>query len=314
MLSLVTAPAFPATASLDSATVMETVTRLKPGEFLWAPDLAPEGPVLIIISLANQRAIVYRNGLPIGITTVSTGRPGHETPTGLFTILQKQIDHRSSLYNDAPMPYMQRLTWGGVALHGGTLPGYAASHGCIRLPADFAKLLYGVTRLGLTVVITNDEALPRVAPLPEAQSPTASELDVPALAGPSLWAPERSPTGPISIVISTADGQMMVLRNGREIGASLVTIRRSVERTEAFVLRGKDAAALHWLRVPIAGGPVAQPSDAPAQEPDLAGVPVEFRRRIFDILTPGATMLITNDSLAKTGTQRSFVVMTADKP
>ena len=97
----------------------------------------------MIVSLATQRGTLYRNGVPIAITTVSTGKAGHETPTGVFTILQRDIDHRSNLYDDAPMPYMQRLTWGGVALHGGRLPGYPASHGCIRLPQAFARLIYG---------------------------------------------------------------------------------------------------------------------------------------------------------------------------
>ena len=138
--------------SLAGGTVLEAAQRLKPGEFLWAPQVAPEGPLLIVISLATQRAVVYRNGVPIGITTVSTGKPGHSTPTGIFTILQKHVEHYSNLYDNAPMPYMQRLTWGGIALHGGHLPGYPASHGCVRLPHEFARLLFGVTRVGMTVV------------------------------------------------------------------------------------------------------------------------------------------------------------------
>src|SRR5688500_9551277 len=134
--------------TLESGSVMAAAERLKPGEFLWAPGVAPEGPVLLVVSLATQRAVIYRNGLPIGITTVSTGRPGYRTPTGVFTILQRRVEHYSSLYNNAPMPYMQRLTWGGVALHAGDLPGYPASHGCIRLPRAFARLLYDVSHMG----------------------------------------------------------------------------------------------------------------------------------------------------------------------
>lgn len=108
--------------TLQSGSVLEAAERLRPGEYLWAPEIAPEGPVLLVISLATQRAVLYRNGIPIGISTVSTGRPGYRTPTGIFTVLQRQVEHYSSLYNNAPMPYMQRLTWGGVALHGGDLP------------------------------------------------------------------------------------------------------------------------------------------------------------------------------------------------
>lgn len=136
------------------------IEHLKPGEYFWAPEISPAGPVTIIVSLATQRAYAYRNGVPIGVSTVSSGTKGHATPTGVFTILQKDIDHVSNLYSDAPMPFMQRLTWGGVALHAGNLPGYPASHGCIRLPPAFAKRLYAITKLGMTVVITNDAAVP----------------------------------------------------------------------------------------------------------------------------------------------------------
>jgi len=130
-------------------------TTLKPGDFDWRPEASPFGDMLLVVSLPHQLLYAYRGGLQIGRSTVSTGRPGYETPTGVFTILQKEVEHRSNLYDDAPMPYMQRLTWDGVALHAGALPGYPASHGCIRLPSAFAKLLYGVTT-NETVVIVAD--------------------------------------------------------------------------------------------------------------------------------------------------------------
>ncbi len=106
---------------LTSGTVVEAAARLRPGQYLWAPQVAPSGAMVMIVNLETQRATVYRNGVPIGITTVSSGRRGHETPPGVYTILQKDADHRSSLYDDAPMPFMQRLTWDGIALHGGLL-------------------------------------------------------------------------------------------------------------------------------------------------------------------------------------------------
>lgn len=83
--------------SLQSGGVIEAAERLKPGEFVWAPEVAPRGPVLLVVSLATQRAVIYRNGVPIGISTVSTGRPGYRTPTGVFTVLQRRIEHYSSL-------------------------------------------------------------------------------------------------------------------------------------------------------------------------------------------------------------------------
>lgn len=98
--------------------------KLKPGEWVWAPEIAPKGPILVYVDLTRQLATVYRNGVRIGVSTISSGRPGYETPTGVFTILEKNKEHISHKYNDAPMPYQERLTWGGVALHAGGLPGY----------------------------------------------------------------------------------------------------------------------------------------------------------------------------------------------
>ena len=128
---------------------------LKPGEFHWHPETSPYGAVLVVVSIDDQLAYVYRNGVRIGTTTVSTGRPGYSTPTGVFQILQKKKMHHSNLYDDAPMPFMQRLTWDGVALHAGRIPGRPASHGCVRLPHAFAEKLFGVTYHGGTVVVTD---------------------------------------------------------------------------------------------------------------------------------------------------------------
>src|SRR5690606_5643280 len=116
---------------------------LKPGDWVWAEKLAPRGPVLVYVDLDRQLATVYRNGIRIGVSTISSGKPGHETPRGVFTILEKNEVHHSRTYDNAPMPFQQRLTWKGVALHAGNLPGYPASHGCVRMPMDFSKLLFG---------------------------------------------------------------------------------------------------------------------------------------------------------------------------
>ncbi|HET7718054.1 MAG TPA: L,D-transpeptidase [Bauldia sp.] len=136
------------------------VDNLKPGEFTWNPELSPSGPVAIIVSLPEQRVYVYRNGIEIAVSTCSTGKPGHATPTGVFTILQKDKNHHSSTYNDAPMPNMERLTWSGIALHAGQLPGYPASHGCVRLPMDFSAKLFTITHLGTPVIIANAASAP----------------------------------------------------------------------------------------------------------------------------------------------------------
>ena len=134
--------------------------KFKPGDYLWHPEISPAGPVVIIVSLPEQQMYVYRNGVRIGRSTVSTGTKGHPTPTGMFTILQKKVRHESSIYKGAKMPHMQRLTWTGIAMHAGNLPGYPASHGCVRLPIDFAEKLYSVTNNGTNVIITDDKFAP----------------------------------------------------------------------------------------------------------------------------------------------------------
>ena len=105
---------------------------LKPGEYWWKPQLSPSGPLMVLVSVPEQTMHVYRNGILIGRSTVSTGTKGHATPGGVFSILEKKQEHYSKKYDNAPMPNMQRLTWTGIAMHSGNLPGYPASHGCIR--------------------------------------------------------------------------------------------------------------------------------------------------------------------------------------
>lgn len=131
-----------------------TPDRLRPGQFRWLPEAASaDGPVRIVVSLPLQRVYVFRGEGLIGLSTTSTGEPGSDTPTGAFRILQKKVHHRSNLYDDAPMPYMQRLTWDGIALHAGEVRDQPASHGCIRLPAAFARRLFAMTELGTEVSV-----------------------------------------------------------------------------------------------------------------------------------------------------------------
>jgi hypothetical protein len=120
----------------------------------------PVGPIVIAISIDNQQLKLYdQNGL-FAETPVSTGMRGHSTPMGVFSIIQKNKYHRSNIYSNAPMPYMQRITWSGVAMHAGVLPGYPASHGCIRMPMNFAMRLWGWTRMGARVIVTPGEVSP----------------------------------------------------------------------------------------------------------------------------------------------------------
>jgi hypothetical protein len=292
-------------APLRSGTVAEAAERLKPGQFLWAPQIAPQGPVLLVVSVKTQRAIVYRNGVPIGISTVSTGRPGYETPTGVFVILQKHVEHYSNLYDDAPMPYMQRLTWGGIALHAGKLPGYPASHGCVRLPPEFARLLFGITKQGMTVVITHQIALPRVAPA-EALLGAGSGLRSSASID---WNPSRAPEGPLSIVISSADRRLVVLRQGIVIGSLPVEIDGTIERTSAFLLDSVVNGERNWVRIAL-GGPGEPTSE---QLRGRIHISEEFRRLVDPVVKIGTTVVVTADSVQTGAANAPLTVIESDR-
>ena len=124
-----------------------------------APRKAGE-PIMAIVSITSQQVTFYDAEGWILRAPVSTGTAGRETPAGIFAVIEKDKDHHSSLYDDAWMPNMQRITWNGVALHGGPLPGHAASHGCVRMPYDFAEKLFDKTRIGMRVIISPDDAAP----------------------------------------------------------------------------------------------------------------------------------------------------------
>ena len=126
--------------------------QLKPGQYVWRADVT-QGAPRVIISLSDQMAYLYRGDELAAVSTISSGTEKNPTPTGIFPILAKKTIHHSKKYDNAPMPFMQRLDSYGIAMHAGALPGRPASHGCIRLPAKFAAKLYGVTQVGSTVFI-----------------------------------------------------------------------------------------------------------------------------------------------------------------
>ncbi len=160
----------------------------------------PQGPVIIAISIEKQHLKIYDANGFFAEAPVSTGMKGHSTPMGVFSVIQKQKLHHSNIYSGAPMPYMQRITWSGIAIHAGVLPGYPASHGCIRMPMAFAMKMWNWTRMGARVVVTPGEIMPasfshpllvtqKVVPQPTAdpqadappapKSDKASEADTP---------------------------------------------------------------------------------------------------------------------------------------
>lgn len=169
------APAAPAPAAQPAVLVADPAA-LDPGDFVWHPERATAGPVEVVVSIPQQIAYVYRGGTLIGVSTVSTGRPGHATPLGSFAIMEKHREHHSNRYNNASMPFMQRLTMDGIALHAGQIPGHPASHGCVRLPLAFARDLFAVTQVGASVRIID------AAP-PAAAAPTLAQARPPVDAG-----------------------------------------------------------------------------------------------------------------------------------
>ena len=154
------------------------------------PEDPPRGPLQIIISIADQQVSLFDNGALIARSSVSTGIQGHPTPLGVFSVIGKQRWHRSNIYSAAPMPYMQRLTWSGIALHAGVVPGHPASHGCIRLKNDFAIRLWQLTKRGTRVIIAQDDVQPVEIANPHLFQPKAvsgsPEFQAAAVAGKSI--------------------------------------------------------------------------------------------------------------------------------
>src|SRR5690242_12172132 len=156
--AIVTLAAMAALAAL-TADAAARQARPAPTTEATAPREAGE-PIMAIVSIGSQQVTFYDADGWILRAPVSTGTTGRETPAGVFAIIEKQKDHHSTLYDDAWMPNMQRITWNGIALHGGPLPGYAASHGCVRMPYDFAENLFDRTWIGMRVIISPDDAAP----------------------------------------------------------------------------------------------------------------------------------------------------------
>lgn len=129
--------------------------RMQPGDFAWNAEGVPAGPMRIVVDLARERMYVYRGGIEIGRSVINYGADDKPTPTGIFPILQKKTRHISNLYN-APMPYMMRLTWDGVAIHSSEVDGESATHGCVGVPDEFAMLVFKEMKIGDRVLVTNN--------------------------------------------------------------------------------------------------------------------------------------------------------------
>jgi hypothetical protein len=311
-------PALAAGTEVRSAQALaERAGALKPGEWVWAPRVAPRGPVLVYVELDRQLASVYRNGVRMGVSTISSGKPGFETPNGVFTILEKDKDHRSRTYDNAPMPYQQRLTWKGVAMHAGNLPGYPASHGCVRLPMEFAKLLFATTEMGGTVVIAGRHGEPFKRPAAGVLAPArlggAGAVELPLGDKQAFsWHPELSPGGPVSIIVSSGDQVVVILRNGVEIGRARAVIREAVTEAQVLTLARPRRGRSEWIQVGV--NDVA-PEDAAiisTRGVEQMQLPGEFVPLMRTVMTPGATVLITRASVSSQSTGMQTTVLASE--
>jgi hypothetical protein len=257
-----------------------------------AKDARPEddrkGPLQIIISIANQRVSLFDNGALIARSSVSTGIQGHPTPLGVFSVISKQRWHRSNIYSAAPMPYMQRITWSGIALHAGVVPGHPASHGCIRLKNDFAIRLWHLTKRGTRVIVAHDDVQPveitnphlfkpkAVPGAPEFQTATVagksistaaathgsleSNAEIPEATG--LQVPGSAPVGgapkkivPISVFVSRKLSKLFVRQGFSPLFDVPVKIENPEEPLGTHVFTAmefqNEGAAIRWTVVSI---------------------------------------------------------------
>ena len=284
---------------------------LEPGQFLWHPERAPKGPVAIIVSIPKQLVFVYRNGILIGVSTCSTGKPGHSTPAGVFTVLEKAKVHTSSTYGE-PMADMQRLTWKGIALHVGDLPGYPDSHGCVHLPQDFADDLYAITQIGTPVVLAGGHSDPASVADPGPILGTTAREEIEAKIG-GKPIPSINPDAVMSILVSRGDLKIYVLQNAKIVAEGTATIKDPSKPigSNVFVWQGGDAKGSTWEGMGFHAGPgvpIAPDTDVLQRidgAPDVMDV-------IRDRIKPG-TVLVTTDQPAQPDTRGggNFTVMDA---
>lgn len=295
--------------------VLKEISDLKPGEFTWHPDRQPTGPVAVVVSLPEQLCHVYRNGIRIAVSTCSSGKPGHETPTGVFVVLQKAKVHHSSTYNEASMPNTERLTWSGVALHAGGLPGYPSSHGCVHLPLDFSAKLFEITHLGTPVIVSGSHSDPWELTHPGMvlAGYAESEFDQveAGLAGkkqPADWvAAEANPV--ISVIASSADRRIEMVQDADVVATGALTIKGAEPLgSHVFVLQGADAGiqGMKWIAIT---------HDTTSAQPEVNALSrltadTAFIEQMKQKMHPGMVMILTDAPLEpETKSGKDFVIM-----
>src|SRR5215218_2494766 len=245
--AIVTLAAMAALTAALAADAAQQARRAPPPKEATAPRAAGE-PIMAIVSIKSQQVTLYDADGWILRAPVSTGVTERETPAGVFAVVERKPDHRSNKYDDAHMPHMQRITWNGIALHGGPLPGYAASHGCVRMPFGFAEKLFDKTRIGMRVIISPNDAEP-------------VEFSHPALLMPNAEALAAAPGRAEPLVREAAEAAMMAdeakkaaagaARETASLSASLrklETLKRSADAELAAAERALAAARTDQAR------------------------------------------------------------------
>lgn len=295
--------------------VNKTADLLQNGEYNWFPERSATGPIVIIVSVPDQIVHVYRNGIRIAASSCSTGKPGHGTPTGVFKILQKDKHHRSSTYNNAPMPNMNRLTWSGIALHAGNLPGYPASHGCVRLPMGFSELLFGITKLDMTVIIADEHSQPASVVHPGMALGDYARQEFGAVDASIKhyeYAQGRSgPTSATSVVVSGKDRSITLWDNARIVATGKVDIEQPDKPIgrHVYTLTKVNEATKELTWVSMAMSSKAKNADNNAlrrikAHPDIL-------KKVQKAMRQGMTLVVTDESSSpKNRTADDFTIFT----
>ena len=294
----------------------------------------PKGPLQIVVSIDHQRVTLFSNGVRVAQGPVSTGVPGRPTPMGVFSVIEKDRYHRSNLYSNAPMPFMQRITWSGVALHEGVLPGYPASHGCIRMSRDFAQKLWPTTQLGARVVIARGELAPVdfehpklfvPKPKPEPQvarnATTTDGRDVTQIAVSPATTPGAGDDATLARAASDERGNAeRAMPSSQPMKAAKdVKVAASMQSAEASDPRPKVMAAEESLRPADAAAPLApaDPGDTSAQPrpPEVAPAGNDGIKPAptIDPVKPNAPRLRSADQPAKRSGQVAVFVSRKEK-
>ncbi len=228
-----------ATLAALTADAAARQARPAPAKEATAPREAGE-PIMAIVSIKTQQVIIYDADGWIVRAPVSTGVKGRETPAGIFAVVEKEKDHRSTMYDDAEMPNMQRITWNGIALHGGPLPGYAASHGCVRMPYGFAEKLFDKTQIGMRVIISPNDAAPVDFSHPALFVPNAKAI---AAAPARAEALAREAAEAVKAAEEAKKAAATAVREAASLKASLRKLEQLKTRAAAELARADKAAA-----------------------------------------------------------------------